>query len=57
MVGLLFCIEPVLQDILQFLLKILFLRLLRYVKYVFPMMVILQCSLVFTVPHLVDRIS
>ena len=28
-----------------------------YVKYVFPMMVILQCSLVFTVPHLVDRIS
>ena len=33
------------------------LRLLRYVKYVFPMMVILQCSLVFTVPHLVDRIS
>ena len=50
MVGLLFCIEPVLQEILQFLLEILFLRLLRYVKYVFPMVVILQCSLVFTVP-------
>ena len=42
---------------LKFLLEILFLRLLRYVKYVFPMMVILQCSLVFTVPHLADRIS
>ena len=42
---------------LQFLLEILFLWLLRYAKYVFPMMVILQCSLVFTVPHLVDRIS
>ena len=35
----------------------LVLRLLRYVKYVFPMMVILQCLLVFNVPHLVDRIS
>ena len=55
--GLAFYVEPVLQKTLQFLLEILFLRLLRYVKYVFPMMVILQCSLVFTVPHLVDRIS
>ena len=42
---------------LQFLLEILFLRLLRYVKCVFPMTIILQCSLVFTVPHLVDRTS
>ena len=56
-VALLFYIEPVLQETLQFLLEILFLQLLRYVKCVFPMMVILQCSLVFTVPHLVDRIS
>ena len=32
-------------------------RLLRYVKCVFPMMVRVQCSLVFTVPHLVDRLS
>ena len=32
----------------------LFLRLSRYVKCVFPMMVTLQCSLVFTIPHLVD---
>ena len=31
--------------------------LLRYVKCVFPMMVILQRSLVFTVPYLVHRIS
>ena len=54
-VGLLFYIEPVLQKALQFLLEILFLLLLRYVKCVFPMMVILQCSLVFTVPHLVDK--
>ena len=54
MVDLLFCIEPVLQEILQFLLEILFLRLLRYVKYVFPVMVMLQCSFVFTVPHLVN---
>ena len=45
------------KNIAVFLLEILFLRLLRYVKCVFPMMVILQCSLVFTVPHLVDRIS
>ena len=45
------------QDYWMFLLEILFLRLLRYVKYVFPMMVMLQCSLVFTVPHLVDRIG
>ena len=50
MVGLLIYIEPVLQEILQFLLEILFLRLLSYVKCVFPMMVILQCSLLFTVP-------
>ena len=42
---------------LQFLLEILFLLLLGYVKCVFPMTVILQCSLVFTVPHLVDRTS
>ena len=55
--GLLFYIEPVLQETLQFLLEILFLRLLSYVKCVFPMMVILQCFLVFTIPHLVDRIS
>ena len=40
---------------LQFLLEILFLWLLRYAKCVFPMMVILQCSLAFTVPHLVNR--
>ena len=54
---LLFYIEPVLQEALQFLLEILFLRLLKYVKCVFPMMVILQCSLVFTVPHRINRIS
>ena len=30
---------------------------LRYLKYVFPMMVILQCSLVLTIAHIVDRIS
>ena len=42
---------------LQFLIKILFLLLLRYVKCVFSMMVIRQCSLVFTVHHLVDRTS
>ena len=30
MVGLLFCIEPVLKETLQFLLEILFSRLLRY---------------------------
>ena len=42
---------------LQFLLEILFLLLLRYVKCVFPIMVKLQCSLVFTVPNLVDRTS
>ena len=57
MVGLLIYIEPVLQETLKFLLDILFLRLLRCVKCVFPMMIILKCSLVFTVPHLVDRIS
>ena len=33
------------------------LQTMRYVKYVFPMIVIQQCSLVFIVPHLVDRIS
>ena len=55
--GLAVFIEPVLQETLQFLLEILFFRLLRYVKCVFPMMVILQCSLVFAVSHLVDRIS
>ena len=41
----------------RFLHEILFLRLLRYVKWVFPIMVILQCYLVFTVSHLVDRTS
>ena len=41
----------------QFLLEILFLLLLRYVKYVSPMMVILRCFLVLTVPHPVNRTS
>ena len=53
--GLAVYIKLVLQNTLQFLLKISFSRLLRYVKCVFPMMVILWCSSVFTVPHLVDR--
>ena len=55
--GLAVLYQTSLTKTLQFLLKILFLQLLRYVKYVFPMMVILRCSLVDTVPHLVNRIS
>ena len=55
--GLAVYIEPVLEETLQFLLEILFLQLLRYVEYILPMMVILQCSLVFTIPYLVNRIS